>query len=257
MSIAENFRRVRERIARAAESAGRTAEEIKLVGVTKYVGPREAAELVAAGCTDLGESRPQELWEKAAALEKGDATLFRPARAHDERAIPTKKSRVPFFIRWHLVGHLQRNKVRRTLPLVTMIHSVDSERLLAAIDEARAETAGGSAPPITVLLEVNTSGEAAKHGLAPDAVEPLLATAARFPHVAIRGLMTMAALEGGPDVAAQNFATLRELRDRLKPNVPHCVRLDELSMGMSGDFEVAIREGATIVRIGSLLWENI
>jgi pyridoxal phosphate enzyme (YggS family) len=238
MSIAENLRRVQERIARAAESAGRRADEIRLVGVTKYVGPREALELVAAGCTDLGESRPQELWRKV------ESFAGEPASAGGES-----------HIRWHLVGHLQRNKVRRTLPLVSLIHSIDSERLLAEIDKTRAEAAD-NLPPARVLLEVNTSGESAKHGLAPDAVEPLLAAAPRYPHVVICGLMTMAALEGGTDVAAKNFAMLRELRERLKPNVPHCVQLDELSMGMSSDFEVAIREGATIVRIGSLLWDH-
>lgn len=229
MSIADNLRRVRERIASAAESAGRIADDITLVGVTKYVGPREAAELAAAGCTDLGESRPQELWSKADALPK---------------------------VCWHLVGHLQRNKVRRTLPLVSLIHSVDSVRLLAAINEAHQE-AGDNQPPVRVLLEVNTSGESAKHGLEPSDVEPLLAMGARYPRVAICGLMTMAALEGGQNVAARNFASLRELRDRLKVIAPECVRLEELSMGMSGDFEVAIREGATIVRIGTLLWEDI
>ena len=241
MSIAENLKRVRERIAGAAESAGRRPEQITLVGVTKYAGPREAAELVAAGCTDLGESRPQELWNKAAELGE-------PASAGG-----LLSPNIP--IRWHLVGHLQRNKVRRTLPLVTLIHSVDSERLLAAIHEAREESGSGGSGPINVLLEVNTSGEAAKHGLAPDVVEPLLAAAPRFPHVAIRGLMTMAALEGGEAVAARNFAMLRKLRDRLKPRAPDGVQLDELSMGMSADFETAIREGATIVRIGSLLWQ--
>jgi pyridoxal phosphate enzyme (YggS family) len=137
---------------------------------------------------------------------------------------------------------------------VSLIHSIDSERLLATINEAR-QDADDTISPVSVLLEVNTSGEAAKHGLAPDAVEPLLAAAPRYPHIAIRGLMTMAALEGGPAVAAKNFATLRELRDRLKSGAPDCVRLDELSMGMSGDFEEAIREGATIVRIGSALWD--
>jgi pyridoxal phosphate enzyme (YggS family) len=233
MSIAENLARVRERIASAAEAAGRRADEITLVGVTKYVGPREAAELAAAGCFDLGESRPQELWSKVEAVERDETS---PA------------------IRWHLVGHLQRNKIRRTLPLVTLIHSVDSERLLASIDQARRD-AGDNSPPVNVLLEVNTSGEAAKHGLAPQDVEPLLASARNYPHVSIRGLMTMAALEGGPAVAAQNFTALRELRDRLRSNAPACVDLDSLSMGMSGDFEIAIREGATIVRIGSALWE--
>src|SRR3954452_5733599 len=232
--IADNLRRVQERIATAAESAGRNPSEITLVAVTKYVGIDEARELVAAGCRDLGESRPQELWKKAEDLSS------RPGSADA--------------IRWHLIGHLQRNKIRRTLALVMLIHSVDSERLLAAINEAHAKTvnAGG---PINVLLEVNTSGESAKDGLAPDDVQPLLAVAPDYPLVAIRGLMTMAALEGGLDVAARNFASLRELRDRVKSNAPDCVQLDELSMGMSADFEVAIREGATIIRIGSALWE--
>jgi pyridoxal phosphate enzyme (YggS family) len=238
MSIVENLRRVRERIARAAESSGRRADEITLVGVTKYVGTHEAEELAAAGCLDLGESRPQELWKKAG----------EPASAGGRIGTTAP-------IRWHLIGHLQRNKVARTLPLVTLIHSVDSKRLLAAIHEAHAET-NDNPPPINVLLEVNTSGESAKHGLAPDEVEPLLAAAASYPRVAIRGLMTMAALEGSQAVAARNFATLRELRDRLKTSAPACVQLNELSMGMSADFEIAIREGATIVRIGSLLWEN-
>ncbi|HJS08981.1 MAG TPA: YggS family pyridoxal phosphate enzyme, partial [Pirellulales bacterium] len=169
-NIADNLHRVRERIARAAESTGRTEDDITLVGVTKYVGPREAAELVAAGCRDLGESRPQALWQRAA----------------DFQHIAD--------VRWHLIGHLQRNKVRRTLPLVSMIHSVDSERLLAAIDEAQSEAARDNDSSVDVLLEVNTSGEAAKHGLAPDAVEHLLTTAPRFRNVRICGLMTMAAL---------------------------------------------------------------
>jgi pyridoxal phosphate enzyme (YggS family) len=238
MSIAENLHRVRERIARAAESASRHANEITLVGVTKYVGPAEAAELAAAGCCDLGENRPQELWRKAAEV----AAALRAIQ-------PTPQPPV----RWHLVGHLQRNKVRRTLPLVSLMHSVDSERLLTAINEEHA-IADDSGPAVSVLLEVNTSGEAAKHGLAPDEVEPILAAADQYPHVAIRGLMAMAALEGGPTVAARNFAMLRELRDQLKPRAASCVALSELSMGMSGDFEIAIREGATIVRIGSTLW---
>ena len=231
MSIADNLRRVQERIANAAEATGRRASEVTLVGVTKYVGVAKAAELARAGCPNLGESRPQELWSKTDDLAALDGTI-----------VPE--------IKWHLVGHLQRNKLRRTLPLVSLIHSVDSERLLDAIDaEWQTQTATSPEPaaPIRVLVEVNTSGEAAKHGLAPDDVEPLLAAAGRFPRVEICGLMTMAALEGGLEVAARNFAALRQLRDRL--------HLKELSMGMSGDFEVAIREGATIVRVGSALWE--
>ena len=225
MSIADNLRRVRERIARAAEAAGRKADDVTLVGVTKYVGTPQVRELIDAGCMELGESRPQELWNKA-----------------DELNVP---------VHWHLIGHLQRNKLRRTLPLVSLIHSVDSERLLAAIDgewQSFSTTQNRQLPPIRVLLEMNTSGEAAKHGLAPDALEPVLVAAREFPHVEVCGLMTMAALEGGPDVAARNFAALRTLADRF--------HLQERSMGMSGDFEVAIREGATIVRVGSALWEG-
>lgn len=225
--VKRNLRRVTERIAAAAERFGRSTDEITLVGVTKYVDAASAAALLAAGCTDLGESRPQELWSKTAAPELAAA-------------------------RWHLVGHLQRNKVRRTLPLVSLIHSVDSERLLAAIDQ-EAQVLGRR---VDVLLEINTSGESAKHGLPPDDADPLLAAAERFSHVAVCGLMTMAALEGGPDRAKRNFALLRELRERLRPNVPDCVQLNDLSMGMSGDFEIAIAAGATIVRIGSLLWET-
>jgi PLP dependent protein len=237
MSIAENFLRVRERIARAAESAGRKADEIMLVGVTKYVGAQQATELAAAGCTDLGESRPQEIWGKAAAMSS-------------ERAGPSSATPV----HWHLIGHLQRNKVARTLPLVSLIHSVDSERLMAEINDACMK-AGDSKPTVSVLLEVNTSGESAKHGLAPDEVEPILRAAPKYPYALIQGLMTMAALEGGQAVAARNFATLRGLRDRLNKNAPAGVNLDELSMGMSADFEIAIKEGATIVRVGTLLWK--
>jgi pyridoxal phosphate enzyme (YggS family) len=237
MSIANNLHRVQERIARAAESAGRRADEIMLVGVTKYVGTEEAEQLVAAGCHNLGESRPQELWKKAESMSS-------------ERAGPS--STPP--IHWHLIGHLQRNKVARTLPLVTLIHSIDSERLLAEINNACAAPSD-MLPVVDILLEVNTSGESAKHGLAPDDVARLLDVAPRYQRVNILGLMTMAALDGGPNIAAQNFAALRKLRDKLKPDTPDNIVLNELSMGMSGDFESAIREGATIVRVGSALWE--
>jgi pyridoxal phosphate enzyme (YggS family) len=238
MSIADNLHRIQERIARAAESAGRHADEIMLVGVTKYVGTAEAEQLIAAGCHNLGESRPQELWKKAEELT--------PKRAGPSAA-PS--------IHWHLIGHLQRNKVRRTIPHVALIHSVDSERLIAELNDACIEGCG-KMPLVDILLEVNTSGESAKHGLAPDDVARLLDAAPRYPRVYILGLMTMAALDGGPNTAARNFAALRELRDKLKPNTNGNAVLNELSMGMSDDFEVAIREGATIVRVGSLLWDN-
>jgi PLP dependent protein len=226
--IADNLARVHERIAEAAISAGRSASEVQLVAVSKYVGVTETAALLSAGCASLGESRPQQLWEKSAASELAGAD-------------------------WHLIGHLQRNKVRRTLPLVSLIHSVDSLRLLETIEECAVELDR----PTRVLLEVNCSGETAKHGLGKDDLKKLLSELPRFEHVVVGGLMTMAALEGGGTVAARNFVALRELRDEVQLECPSGVALTELSMGMSQDFEVAIREGATIVRVGSLLFEGI
>ena len=223
--IAENVARIHGRIARAARRSGRPMDSVTLVAVTKYVSADVVRWLVEAGCRDLGESRPQLLWDKSAELA----------------GLP---------VRWHLIGHLQRNKVRRTLPLLAMLHSADSPRLLAAIDEEHL-------PPIPILLEVNISNEPAKHGFAPDEIEPFLTTAANYRHVSIRGLMGMASLEGGLDVARREFAALRNLRDRLRSNCPPGITHDELSMGMSGDFEPAIEEGTTIVRIGSALFEGL
>lgn len=284
--IAENVAEIRGRIDDAAARSGRTADAVTLVAVTKYVSADVTRLIAEAGCCDLGESRPQLLWEKADSLA----------------GLP---------IRWHLIGHLQRNKVRRTLPVVSLLHSIDSPRLLAAIEEELAAKGtevvaaresplvreslrqlppspsrqapfpdssswGGSCtaapgplsneaavqlPPqhlcLPVLLEVHISGDASKHGFAPEEIGPFLATAADYRHVSIRGLMGMSSLEGDLDDARREFAALRELRDRLRPNCPPGVTLDELSMGMSGDFVPAIEEGATIVRIGSALFEGV
>jgi hypothetical protein len=225
--IAENLARVRERIAGAARAAGRAPPDVRLVAVTKGVGLAEVEALVAAGCRDLGESRPQALWEKAAA-------------AHLD-------------VSWHLVGHLQRNKVARTVPRVRLIHSVDSQRLAAAI-HAQASQQGRRA---AVLIEVNVSGDAAKHGVEPEGAAALVATVGSMTGIELLGLMTVASLTGGPDRARRDFARLRELRDELRRDAPGGAALVELSMGMSGDFEQAIAEGATIVRIGSALFQGI
>ncbi len=243
--VAENLAGVRGRIAEAARRSGRSAEAIMLVAVTKYVDVEATAAVVAAGCLDLGESRPQALWLKAAAVS---ASATADASQGATGILP-----VPEAIRWHLVGHLQRNKIRRTLPLAHLIQSVDSRRLLDALDEEAAHLG----QPVSVLLEANISGDATKTGLAPQDLEPLLADAARWPHVAIGGLMGMASLEGGGAAAQRDFERLRQLRDQLAANAPPGVSLTELSMGMSGDFEIAIAQGATIVRIGSALFEGV
>lgn len=226
--IAASLQRVRDQIADAAQQAGRRAEEITLVGVTKYVDAAASRRLVECGCQDLGESRPQSLWEKA---ESVAATS----------------------VRWHLIGHLQRNKVRRTLPYVTLLHSGDSLRLLETVD-AEAKSLGRV---VDVLLEVNISGDAAKHGFQPKDLCHSLPPIAALANLKVRGLMTMAALEGGPGRARLDFSALRDLRDKLIDDAPPAIELRELSMGMSGDFAEAIQEGATLVRIGSALWEGL
>ncbi|TWT75895.1 Pyridoxal phosphate homeostasis protein [Posidoniimonas polymericola] len=228
--VRQNLQAVQSRIADAAQRAGRAADEVRLVGVTKYVDADATALLANAGCSTLGESRPQQLWEKADSPELAGRS-----------------------IEWHLIGHLQRNKVRQTLPHVALLHSIDSLRLLKAVQQA----AAAIGQPARALLEVNCSGDAEKHGFAPDELDAVVGSLAEYPDVEIHGLMTMAAREGGADQARNNFALLRELRERVAPNAPDGVSLTELSMGMSGDFEEAIAEGATMVRVGSTLWEGL
>jgi|SRR5579883_899193 len=215
---------VRGRIAEACRRAGRDPVSVTLVAVTKTVSPRVAALAAELGARDLGESRPQELWKKA-------------------ESVPSAN--------WHLIGHLQRNKIDRTVPLVALIHSVDSERLLAALDAfGRKRNV-----PIPVLLEANCSGEEAKGGFAPAEMPGVCEKAASLAGVAVRGLMTMAAYAEDPQSARPTFAMLRELRDSLRTHTP--LPLTELSMGMSNDFEVAVEEGATFVRIGTTLFEGL
>jgi pyridoxal phosphate enzyme (YggS family) len=226
--IADNVARIRQSIAAAAARSGRDPDDVTLVAVTKYVDLPVIAAVVQAGCSHLGESRPQELWRKAEGLESTD-------------------------VHWHLIGHLQRNKARRTVGLVELLHAGDSHRLLEAVDRLGQEQ--GIVVP--ALLEVNISGDESKHGLTPEQVEPLLPDLARLSHLRIRGLMAMAAWGSVPDEARQDFANLRELRDRLQSNCPPEIQLDQLSMGMSGDYEAAIEEGATLVRVGSALYEGI
>jgi pyridoxal phosphate enzyme (YggS family) len=227
--LADRVAAVRARIAAACARVRRDPGEVTLVAVTKTVSPRVAAVLPELGVPDLGENRPQELWRKAEAL-KG-----RP-------------------IRWHLIGHLQRNKVERTLPLVHMVHSIDSLRLAQA---AAAEgTKRGVGEP-RVLIEVNASREEQKHGFTIDELVRAEPDLVRLP-LAIIGLMGMAAYSDDPEQARPTFAELRRFRDQLRSewNLTGFL-LTQLSMGMSGDFEVAVEEGATLVRIGTTLFEGL
>ncbi|PQO25454.1 YggS family pyridoxal phosphate-dependent enzyme [Blastopirellula marina] len=224
--LRENLDRVRGMIAEAAQASGRVADDVCLIGVTKYVDIDTTKALYELGCHDLGESRPQQLWAKSEAM------------AH-------------LSPRWHMIGHLQRNKTKRTIPLLSVLHAGDSVRLLQA-----AHADWPHADPLPTLLEVNISGDAAKHGFPPAEIPPALRQIAALNHLKIVGLMGMASLEGGRDQAQKDFAALRELRDQLRSDCPDEILLDELSMGMSHDFDLAIREGATMVRVGSSLFEG-
>ena len=223
-----NLERTLERIASACEQAGRAPDSVQLIAVCKYVDAETTGLLVDAGSTTIGESRPQVLWDKYEQLADRN-------------------------IQWHMIGHLQRNKVRRTLAAANWIHSIDSERLLKAVVGAADELQ----KTVDCLLEVNISGESAKHGFAESDLEAVLASVNTESNVRIRGLMGMASLSGSAADNQNEFAELRKIRDRLQAKAGDAFDLSELSMGMSGDFEAAIKEGSTMVRVGSLLFKGI
>lgn len=212
----------------ASRRSGRGPGSVRLVAVTKRQPEDRIRPLVACGARILGENYPQELWGKVQSLSDLGET-----------------------VRWHLIGHLQSNKVKKTLPMVAMIHAVDSLKLLRMLDEA----ARSMERPPAACLQVNTSGEASKHGWDADAILADADAIAACRSIPIVGLMTMAALGTIAETARGSFVALRETRDRLRSRTG--LALVELSMGMSGDYETAIEEGATIVRVGSALFEGI
>lgn len=219
-TIAERLDQIRERVAAAAVRSGRAPDAVGIVAVSKTKPAALIREAIAAGCVDFGENYVQELQEKAAALASLKA-------------------------RWHFIGHAQRNKAKALVDVagLSLVHGVDSVRLAHALD-AKAERA------LDVLIQVNVSGEASKSGCAPEQAAELLAAIASSQHLRCRGLMTMPP-EGDPEEARPLFRKLRVLRDSLGEALGD---LPELSMGMSHDFEVAIEEGATLVRVGSAIF---
>jgi len=223
MTLADNFAAVEARIASACAAAGRPRHEVTLIAVSKKQTAEAIRTLAEAGQSRFGENRVQEAMSKMPEL--------------------------PGSLQWDLIGHLQTNKVKHAIFCeFGLIHSVDSERLLHALEAAAAEH--GRRQPI--LLQVNVSGESSKFGLPPDQLLPLLETANSCHHLEICGLMTLPPFTEDPENAAPHFARLRGLRDRAERETGH--RLPELSMGMSHDLEIAIREGATLVRVGTDLF---
>lgn len=217
---------IESRIAAAAASVGRTQDEITVVAVTKEVDPEIARAAFYAGFHDLAENRPQLLTQKADAL-------------HD------------LAIRWHHIGSLQRNKVRSVLAIASLVHAIDSVRLLEAVSRIAGET-GMTA---SVLVQVNISGEASKHGFSPQELRQVWGQLLALPHVNLQGLMTMAPLEASDDDCFAYFKETATLRDALQKQGN--ITLPYLSMGMSRDFEMAVRAGATHVRLGSILFSDL
>jgi len=220
MDVADNIRLVRDRIAAASRRAGRSPAEVRLMAVTKTVDDERIREAIAAGVEIIGENYVQEARRKRETLGRNGE--------------------------WHLIGHLQTNKAKTAVRLFDMIHSVDRPELAAEIDR-RAREAGRVMP---ILIEVNLAGEASKSGLPPEAAGALIRTIAPLPNLSVAGLMTMPPWFDDPEAARPFFRALRELRDRIAAEEIPGVNLGELSMGMTGDYTVAVEEGATIVRVG-------
>jgi pyridoxal phosphate enzyme (YggS family) len=220
--VLENTHNIRRRIAETCERCGRKTEEITVVAVTKTFGVDVIKEAFAAGLHEFGENYVNEFCRKYAELSDKN-------------------------IRWHYIGHLQRNKVREIIGKTALIHSVDSERLAEEISK-RAETTGKK---VDILIEVNTSGEESKFGVRPEETASLVKALVKIPYISVSGLMTIGPFLPDPESSRPAFRLLREIRDGIQQDgipIPH------LSMGMTNDFEVAIEEGATIIRVGTALF---
>ena len=223
--IARNLEDVRSRIRMAAQDAGRSADEVRLLAVSKTFSLDHVRAAAAAGQADFGENRVQEALQKI----DGSADLK---------------------IRWHLIGSLQSNKVRKAVPRFSAIHSVDSRRLLDAIDAAA--TDAGTTPEL--LVQVDLGGEVTKHGAPQDEAMDIVRAAASCRSARCVGLMTIPPLFDKPEDTRPYFANLKALRDTLLAEGLDRAMLRELSMGMSHDFEIAVQEGATIVRLGTAIF---
>ena len=224
MSFVENLARVRERIAGAAERSGRSVSDVTVVAITKTFGPEAVDEAVRGGILDVGENRVQEFLGKA--------------------------DHVSLDCRWHLVGHLQTNKVNKAIGRFALVQSVDSIKIAERLSRAGVER------DITtdILIEVNTSGEASKHGFDPKETIDAFGGIVQLPNLSVRGLMTVGPWVEDDAIIASAFGTLRMLKEEIERSVSDDLMLEHLSMGMSDDFELAIMEGSTMVRLGRALF---
>lgn len=256
---------VRQRIAAAAKKTGRSGESVVLIAVTKHAEPDQIRELIKLGQADLGENRVQQLLQRAAIIDEWLArhrsmpgVRWQPAGAPDPLLAGPKRDTagsgigggLPQAVRWHMIGHLQRNKARKAIDVVRLIHSIDSLRLAEELQGVALKRE----KPVEVLLQVNCSLEAQKYGCAIAAAPHLVEQMETMVHVQCRGLMTMAAHTEDPEKARGTFARCRELFDEIRASGGVPARFNILSMGMSNDYEVAIEEGSNMVRVGTALF---
>jgi pyridoxal phosphate enzyme (YggS family) len=223
-SIAENIAGIRRRLNGAAARAGRDPDSVRLMAVSKTVEPDRVRQAIDAGITLLGENYVQEAREKI------------PAIGHD--------------VEWHMIGHLQTNKAKYVVTLFDWIHSVDRLELAQELDKR----AGQNGRTLNILIEVNLSGEASKSGAEPSQVLELVRQISTLPNLNVRGLMTMPPYSDQPETSRPYFQSLRGLRDEIRAAAIPNISMDELSMGMTDDFEVAVEEGATIIRVGRAIF---
>ncbi|MBL7070687.1 MAG: YggS family pyridoxal phosphate-dependent enzyme [Candidatus Omnitrophica bacterium] len=225
--IRNKLSNINSKIEKTALACGRSASDIVLVCVTKEAGIDEAEEAIKSGITDIGENRVRDAEEKYSRLSGAQA------------------------VRWHFIGHLQTNKVKKAVQLFDLIHSVDSLHLAERI-QIEAEKLNKAQ---SILVQVNVSGEGSKFGISPDGVRGLVGSIAGMKNIMLLGLMTLAPYSDDPEDSRPHFRKLKELLGDLKPYNRDNINMKHLSMGMSGDFEVAIEEGADIVRIGSAIFK--
>jgi len=220
-SIAQGIAEVKERIAAACERVGRKPEEVTLIAVSKTMPVEDLRGAMACGMQEFGENRPQELRDKQAEITEP--------------------------LHWHMIGSLQTNKLKYVIGKTVLIHSVDSVHLAEAIDEM-----SGKKELVTeILLEINIAGETSKHGIAPEELEGLVRVIAKLNHVKIRGLMTVAPYTDTPEENRVYFRKMKQLMVDINSKNIDNVYMDMLSMGMTGDYEIAVEEGATLVRVGT------
>lgn len=245
-TLEQRYTEVKQRVAEAAQRSGRSPNSVYLIAVTKFAEPEDIRELIELGHRDFGENKVQQLDQRASVINE----WFERVRLHPRLAGEHASFDPSTPVRWHMIGHLQRNKVRKIGDLVRLVHSVDSLRLAEEIQQV----ANKLDRQIDVLLQVNVSGEDSKFGVPIAAAGAIAEQIDTMINVRVRGLMTMAPICEDPEVVRPHFIRCKELFDEIRKDGIGEGHFDLLSMGMSGDYEIAIEEGANLVRVGSAIF---